>query len=207
MEPGTYPARIVQIASLGVQPQRPFKGEDKPPKLELLITYEMSDEFMKDEDGNDIEDKPRWVSEIFPFNNLEVDLAKSTKRYLALDPKQLHAGDWDKLIGTPCMVTIVINEGKGKNAGKFYEQVSGVSAMREKEAKKAPDLVNPPVVFDFYNPDPEAYSLLAKWVHKKLSEAVDFGGSAVEALAEGQPVKDKPKGRPSDDVDEDEIPW
>lgn len=60
LEPGVYPARLVQLIDLGVQPQRPFQGKDKPPAQEIMITYEFTDEFLKDEDGNEIEDKPRW---------------------------------------------------------------------------------------------------------------------------------------------------
>ena len=67
IEPGSYPARLVQVIDLGLQPQE-YLGEEKAPKIEITTTYELSDEFMKDEEGNDIEDKPRWVSETFPLN-------------------------------------------------------------------------------------------------------------------------------------------
>ena len=77
LEPGTYPVRVVQIIDLGVQPQRPFKGEQKPPVHQIQLTYEFVDEFLKDEDGNELEDKPRWLSESFPLYNLSSDRAKS----------------------------------------------------------------------------------------------------------------------------------
>lgn len=182
IDPGTYPARVVTIATLGIQPQRPFKGEDKAPILELMVTYELLDEFMKDEDGNDILDKPRWITETFPFHNLEADRAKSTKRYFALDPASNAGGDWSQLIETPCMVTVVVEEGKGKNAGKFYENVSTVSSMRPKEAAKAGPLVNNPVVFDFYEPDEGALKSLPNWIKKKMAGAVDYEGSDVSKM-------------------------
>ena len=56
LEPGPYPARLVQIIDLGLQPQRPYKGVEKPPAHELMVTYELSDAFMIDKDGNDLED-------------------------------------------------------------------------------------------------------------------------------------------------------
>lgn len=211
VDAGTYPARTVLIATLGTQPQRPYQGEEKPPKLELMVTYELLDEFMKDEDGEDLKDKPRWISETFPFNNLDADKAKSTKRYFALDPKGEADGNWDQLINVPCMVTVVVVEGKAKNAGKFYENISGVSAMRPKEAAKAGPLVNPPVVFDFYHPDRAAYDALPNWIKKKMTEAVDYEGSTVASF--GGPDKEDnktPKGRENKKPDvetEDEIPW
>lgn len=224
LDAGSYPARLVQVLSLGVQPQRPFKGEEKAPKLELMLTYEFLDEFLKDEDGEDIEDKPRWLSETLPFNNLDADLAKSTKRYYALDANAEHGGDWAALVGTPCVVTIVQNEGTGKNAGSVFENIAAVSAMRPKEAAKAPELVNPPKVFDFYDPDMEIFLSLPQWLQDKMKGAVDFGGSALEKAIKAGPVKDEstpaakkpakkaakkaePEDEPEEEAIDDEIPW
>ena len=98
IEAGTYPARVAQVIDMGLQPQRPYQGQEKPPVQEILITYELLDEFCLDEKGEEIEDKPRWVSETIPFHNLEVDLAKSTKRYKALDPEMEFDGDFTQLV-------------------------------------------------------------------------------------------------------------
>ena len=144
IEPGTCPARLVQIIDLGLQAQRAFQGKEKPPANEIMLTYELVDEFMKDEEGNDIEDKPRWISETLPFFGLFADKAKSTKRYFALDPNNDHDGDFAKLIGIPCNVTVVNNS----VGDKTYDNVAAVTTMRERDAAKCPDLVNPPKVFD-----------------------------------------------------------
>lgn len=214
MDSGTYPARLVQLITLGVQKQRPYLGEEKPPKLEIMLTYEFLDEFLKDEEGEDDPEKPRWLSETIPFNNLEAEKAKSTKRYYALDPSETHGGDWVALIGTPCMVTIVQAQGKGKNAGNMYENVASVASMRPKEAAKAPELVNPPKVFDFYSPDMEVYAKLPKWIQEKMREALDFEGSALEEALENVDVGEAPKEekepkakRPVDSADDDEVSW
>lgn len=112
LEAGAYWARVVQIIGLGLQKQRPFKGEEKDPKMELMITYELADEFMLDDDGNELEDKPRWISETITLNSLEVDLAKSTKRYYALDPQVEHDGDFVKLIGSPCNIVLTHSQAR-----------------------------------------------------------------------------------------------
>jgi hypothetical protein len=197
LEPGTYPARLVQIISLGIQKQNPYQGQEKPPVLEFMLTYEMLDEFLKDEDGEDITDKPRWLSETMALHNLAADKAKSTKRYYALDPNDEHDGDWGELLATPCMVTVVNVEGKGKNAGRVYENISNVSAMRPKEAAKAPALVNPTKLFDFYNPDLEVFKSLPEWLQNKMKEAVDFEGGALDiALSGAEEPEEKPKVKP-----------
>ena len=59
LEPGTYPVRLVGIVDLGTQNQPDYKGEKKAPAHTIALTYKFVDEFMKDENGDDIEDKPR----------------------------------------------------------------------------------------------------------------------------------------------------
>jgi hypothetical protein len=190
LDPGTYPARVVQIVSLGLQPQRPFKGEEKPPKHELYIAYEFLDEFLKDDDGNDIEDKPRWLSETLTMNGLDSDLAKSTKRYLALDPEIKYKGDWSKLTGSPCMATVTQAKSKSDES-KIYNNISSVQTMRAKEASKAVGLKNEPKVFDLEEPDMEVFNSFPKWLQDKIKDNLEFGGSILEKLLENEEGTEK----------------
>ena len=194
LDAGSYPARLVQIVGLGVQPSRPYKGEEKPPRLTVRLTYEMLDEFMKDEEGNDLEDKPRWLSEELPFMSLKADLAKSTKRYFALDPEDTADGDWSKLVGAPCVVTIVQEADKRPGVDRIYEKVANVSSMRPKEAAKAPELKNPPLVWDFYDPDVEVFKSFPDWIQEKIKGAVDYPGSALEKALGGASTPKVDKG-------------
>lgn len=211
LEIGTYPARVVQIISLGLQKQNPYKGEPKDPKDELYVTYELLDEFLKDEEGNDIEDKPRWLSETFTMNSLDSDLAKSTKRYTALDPDLSHDGNWAELLGAACMITVVQNEGKGKNAGTIYNNIASVQSMRSKEAAKAPDLVNEGKVFDIDEPDMEVFFSLPNFLQDKMKDNLNFGGSALEEAIENfqegdssAKKKKEPEKKDSDNEEKDE---
>lgn len=197
IEPGTYPARLVQVISLGLQEQRPYQGQEKPPQYELYLTYELLDEFMKSEDGEDDEAKPRWISETISLHNLAADKAKSTKRYYALDPTEEYEGDWSQLVETPCMVTVVVNEGKGKNAGKKFNNISAVSAMRPKEAAKAKPLVNKPVVFDIDDPDLAVYNAFPDWLKKKFQDGLEFKQSPLYEMIQDNPSE-------SDDSDDDD---
>ena len=58
-----YPARVVQVLDLGLQDGGEWKGKKKPPVNKIMVTYELVDCFCLDEEGNEIEDKPRWISE------------------------------------------------------------------------------------------------------------------------------------------------
>lgn len=212
LDPGTYPARVVQVISLGLQKQQPYKGDEKPPKQEIYVTYEMLDEFLKDEDGEDIEDKPRWLSERFTMNSLDSDMAKSTKRYLALDPTMAFEGDWAQLIGAPCMVTVVVNQSK-KDKDVVYNNIASVQTMRPKEAAKAADLRNPGKVFDIDEPDLETFLALPKWLQEAIQSNLEYDGSELEAAlnahtkgeAKVEKKAEQKKDRALADVD-DEIP-
>jgi hypothetical protein len=183
METGTYPARLIGVSLVGLHAQS-YQGEVKEPKNNIALTYEFLDEFLKDEEGNDLEDKPRFLTESMPFHNLSNNRAKSTERYNAIDPTIVADGDWSALLNTPLMVQVVQNAGKGKNAGRIFNNVSGVSTMRPKEAAKAGPLVNPQFLFDFYNATEEDWNKLPGAVKGIVRRALDFPGSEIEKWAE-----------------------
>ena len=191
MDTGTYPARIAGVSIVGKHAST-YMGEVKEPKINLAITYEFLDEFLKDENGDDIADKPRILTENMAFHNLSNQRAKSTERYLAVDPKSEFGGDWSKLLTTPIMVSVVQNPGKGKNAGKVFNNVDSIAPMRPKEASKAPPLVNEAFLFDFYNPTKESWERAPGAVKGICRRAVDFAGSEMEEWDSGAPQNDKP---------------
>lgn len=197
LDPGTYPARTVSIIDMGVQSQE-YNGEKKPPKNELMVTYELLDEFMLDEDGNEIDDKPRWLSETFPLNSLGADLAKSTKRYYALDSEGEHGGDWSELLNIPCMITVTQKTVKDRT----YNNIGGVSAMRGKDAKKAAELVNPTRLFTLDSPDKDVFDAMPDWIKDKIKSSLEFDGGFLG----DEPKKSKEPEEDSDE-EEDEVTW
>jgi hypothetical protein len=192
IEPGVYPGRLVQLIDMGLQPQKAYQGKEKPPVQELMLTYELVDEFMKDEEGNDVEDKPRWVSETFPLHNLKADLAKSTKRYLAFDPNEQFEGDWSLCVDMPINITMVQN----KVGDKVYDNVANIGAMRPKDAAACPPLQNGSKVFDLDNPDMEVFNSLPEWIRTKIMGNLNYAGSPLEALIAKAPKDDKKEDKP-----------
>ena len=185
IDPGSYPARVVSVIDLGVQPQRPWQGQVKPPAHMIRVTYELTDVFMVDKDGKEVEDKPRWLAEDFKLFNLSADLAVSTKRYNAIDPKGEAGGDWSKVLGNGVMLTVVNNPGKGANAGKIYDNIGGVSLMRQRDLDKLPELVNTPYFFDLTDPDPEVWKKIPQWLQEQIKGNIHYEGSALQDLVEG----------------------
>ena len=207
IEPGTLPGRLVQVLDLGLQPQE-YQGETKPPAREISTTYELVDEFMKDEDGNDIPDKPRWISESFVLHNLAADRAKSTARYYALDPKETFEGDWEKLLGTPVNVTVIQKKDK---KGVVHNNIGSTSAVRARDVASFPKLVNEPRFLDLDNPSNENMQMftdLPKWIKEKIMKGLEWKGSDFAiALEDFKPVKkdkDVKKEVVEDDDDDDD---
>jgi hypothetical protein len=177
LDEGAYPARLVWVIDLGLQPQDAFKGEPKPPAYALQTVYESSDEYMPNEDGEPDETKPRWFWDDFPLYPLKSDLAKSTKRYYALDPNEQAGGDWAQLIGNP--VNIALTKSKGKD-GNDYNNVGGTSSVRPKDAAKLPKLINEPKVFDLSDPDIDVFLSLPAKLQEKIKSNLNFEGSLLQ---------------------------
>jgi len=207
MEAGTYSCRVVQMVDQGLQAQRPYKGEEKPPAYSMSLTYEFVDEFCKDKDGNDDETKPRWLSEEMPLYSLDADLAKSTKRYKAIDPQEVHDGDFSMLAGMGCMVTITCKPNKD---GENRNYISSVSAMRAKDLAKIPELVNDAKVFLLDEPDLEVLGSFPDWLQEKIKTNLEFSGSVLEKVlaggaapkAEGTDVKSEAEAKSDDSSDD-----
>ncbi len=184
LEAGNYPARIAQVIDLGLQAQRPYEGKAKRPANEIMVTYELGTEFMKDEDGNDRTDKPRWVSERFCLFGLHSERAKSTIRYTALDPSGEKGGDWAQMVGQGCLVAVVNN--KSKSNGRTYNNVGGVTGPMK--GLDIAELVNESKTFSLDKPDLEVFGALPDWIQKVITENLEFNGSALQKALGVEPA-------------------
>lgn len=212
IEADVYPSYLVQLIDLGLQPQKPYQGKEKAPVQEIMLTYELSDVLMVNEDGKEQEDKPRWVSETLPFYGLFADKAKSTKRYLAFDPTEEFGGDFSKAVGMPCNVTIVVNESNGKT----YANIGNVAPISAKKAAQMPEIKNPTKVFDLDAPDMDTFNALPEWIREKIKGNLNYQGSPLQAaLEKGGEAKAKPKAedkpkakaKPAVEDEEDDNPY
>lgn len=190
LEAGNYPARLVQLLDLGLQARKPWKGKDKPPVNQIWVTYELPTEFMLDEDGEELLDKPRWVSERMNLFSLSQDNATSTKRITALDPKNDLEGDWAKAIGFPCTLTVVQDkDGKYANVGGVSPPMKGLTIG---------ELVNDPVLFDLDEPDVEVFNGLPDFLQEIIVANLNYVGSPLQvALGKDAPKQKKVVTKPS----------
>lgn len=204
-----YPARVVQVIDLGLQNGGEWKGEKKPPVNKLHLTYELVDAFMLDKDGNEVEDKPRWISEDLNIYGPQSDKAKCNQRYKAIDPDESFDYNWAELVNSPCMVMTAHKESKGKT----YCNVGTVTPyIVSKRNPELPELKNKPKVFDLSEPDMEIFEALPDWLKDKIKGNLEFKGSPLDLLLNGE-KKDEPtkQDKPEKDVDDSEAgsdePW
>jgi len=196
LEVAGYPGRLVQVIDLGLQTQRPYKGEEKAPVNEIMTTYELVTEFCKDDDGNDQLDRPRWISETFSFHHIGADLAKSTKRAKILDPALVHGGDWAAMLDTPTTINVVHNPNQ-KKPGEVYVNIGSISAPMK--GFEVPPLVNPSKFFDLDEPDLEVFKGLPQWIQDKIKGNLNFEGSVLQAALEGKEAPPADEGEGEDD--------
>lgn len=212
---GNYFCRIAQVISLGLHHKEVWDGAagkfvvdmEKAPVQMLMVTYEFVTEFMKDEQGNDVEDKPRWFSETFPLYPLRSDLAISTKRYKAIDPKEEKKGDWAQLGAYPCTVTIAHKANGKAKIGNVTPPMKGMAV---------PDLKNPVKIFDLSDPDMEVFRSLPEWIQEKIKSNLEYEGSLLQKRLTGgvvEPVDEVVEEGVGEDMpdvveeDSDENPW
>ena len=193
---GTHLAVCYRVIDLGTQ-QVDWQGETKQ-QHKLMLSWELPDEKM--EDG-----RPFSISQRYTFSSHEKarfrqDLeawrgAKFTEADLAGPPNGFHVR---KLLGVPCLLTVVHNVKQGKT----YANISAVTKIMK--GMVAPPLVNERVYFSL---EPAEYS---QETFDKLSSGLR---AVIEKAPEYQEIK-RPRGEPvgeapparRDDLD-DEVPF
>lgn len=188
-----YPCRVAQIIDMGRQVRETWDGvqkkympdHTKAPANMLRITYEFTTEYMKDENGVELEDKPRWLSEEFAILPLSSDLATSTKRMLAFDPGlDKLGGDWSQVLTLPCSVSVAHTGGGRAKVGNVAKPMKGMVVA---------DLKNEPKVFTLDAPDIDVFRSFPEWIQDRIKANLDFEGSALQKALAGQPVGEPKK--------------
>ena len=166
MEEGDYEARLVYIADLGLQ-EREYKGESKPPMQQIALGMELIGHTVEIED----EMRPRlmWTK---PFN-IATELSEKgneIKYYSVFDPKAQpgDVADWDKVLGEPCMVTVV----KVERKGEFYDNIGKLTPIPAKYRKDVGDATITPAVGDCEDPDNPVNKALFGLVKYKMDRRI-----------------------------------
>lgn len=183
---GTHLAICNMVVDLGKQPIE-YQGQQST-KHQVYLRWELPHERMdwKDKDGTE-RNGPRVIGKTYTLSlsekaNLRKDLEAWRGR--AFTAEELKGFDISKLLGVPCMVTVVHSE-KG---GKTYANVSGVTGVPKGMAK--PDGCECGIlIYDDDNLD--QYDALPEWLQKKVDAQVKSQPKS-PVLADGELDDDIP---------------
>lgn len=106
------------------------------------------------------------------------------------------AAGWEEVIGKSCMLDIDVYQNQKK---EDRNKILNVTAPMRGYVIDEPDC--DVYIFDFENPDKDVWEKLSEFRQEQIKQAVNFEGSAVEAMLSGAPA---PKQAEPDD---DDIPF
>lgn len=178
-EAGARKAYLNRYIKAGTHTVSGYEGAPDKDVPQIILGWELTEDFTDEEPP-----RPMWIKPfgIGAINDYDTDKAKKTQWFSSMfweyDPE---AKDAEKYLGRPCRVMVKHNPGKGKFDGITFANLAGV---RDFEGE-LPPISQPPVFFDFYNPDKGALDNLFPWEVEFLQEAVDYPGSKLEAMIDG----------------------
>jgi hypothetical protein len=154
---------------------------------------------LETEDGDPVENQegeafPKTLNQRMKF--VGGDMSKLTKLLKSVDPtgeKTKNHINATGIIGSLCQVD-VIKKDKPNSPGELTNYVGSVSGKPNIPGWEPSPIRSELVFFDFYNPDYESFLKLPKWVQNVCKKALDFPGSALEALLAENEVKAEAEG-------------
>lgn len=127
---GDHDGRLVMVADLGLQ-KKEFKGEFKGNIQQIALGVEVVGETIE-VDGNTV---PRllWTKPFYIYDSL-TEKGAELKYYKVFDSsaKEGQVPDWESQLGKPCNIVVIHKQGKGDNAGKFFDNVEALTPIPEK---------------------------------------------------------------------------
>lgn len=176
---GTHIARCVRIIDLGMQPG----GKEFPePKKTVMFTFEIAAE-MRIVNG---EERPTLISRRFTASLHEKATLRKfleTWRGRKFTKEELAGFELRKVLGQPCMLTIVHSD------DKKYANIAAAAAMPR--GSIAPPQMEASIYYEIEQGRDATYHLLSE----KLQSSIDVGAGRVAAPSESKREEPAPTGR------------
>ncbi len=190
---GTHIARCFRFVDLGTHASE-YNGEKKI-RREVLLSWELSDEFM--DDGRPFTVNKRYTWSMHEKSTLRKHLESWRKKPFAdSDFEGPTAFDTKNVVGKPCTITIVQTV---KPDGKVGSKVEAVGPMIK--GAEARDLVNAPAYLALTHDrwDGDAYAELGEYFKGLIAESPEY--------KELMQILKQPNDPPARGVLDDDIPF
>lgn len=190
VEAGTHLARCVRMVHIGTVMES-YGNEPAKPKNKVFLTWEFPTMLIE---GGEYDGKPRVISKEYTLSlHPKTTLCKHLVawRGKSFSPKEAEAFDITKLLGIPCMITVVHNE----VGDKVYANIGSISGLPK--GLEAPAQVLETIAVNATNID-EHEDSIPSYIVEKLKTSTEF-----QALAQ------TPKAEPvtTTEEEEEELPF
>lgn len=159
---GTHVGRCYMVIDLGTQ-KTVWQGQEKKQR-KVLLGFELPDEKMAD-------GRPFAVSAQYTLSLSEKARLRATLeawRGQQFTEEETGGFDISKLLGVPCMLTVVHN----KSGEKTYANIAGI--VKIPKSMVCPDQVNKSVTFSLDEYSEHALSSLPEWIQKKIIQSDEY---------------------------------
>jgi len=170
VNPGTYAARCYSMIEIGTI-ETEYLGEKKK-RHEVMLTWELptEQEVFHEEKG----EEPFVVSKTYGLSmheksNLRRDL--ESWRGLGFTEQEATKFDVTKLLGVPCMISIIHKPGR-VDPSKTYVEITSISRMPK--GLECPAQINPTRMLSFENWNQELYESLSDFLKEKIASSDEY---------------------------------
>lgn len=177
---GQHTAILNRYIKAGIHKVEGYQGAPDKDIDQVILNWELTDDFIDDE-----KTQPFWIRTfgVGAINDYDTEKSKKTDLFSSMfEDYNYENRNAETYLGRACILTVVHNEGKGKNQGKVFANFKGVSMY--------PDILppldytpsQPVVLFDFYKPTKEAWEMLKPFEQEYIKGAINYPNSKLAAM-------------------------
>lgn len=179
-EAGTYAARCFSMVVLGTHTEE-YLGVKKQ-LTKVRISWELPTELKVFKEGE--KEKPQVIAKEFTLSMHEKSNLRKTLeswRGKGFTDAEAESFDITKLLGKPCMISIIHQTSK---QGKNYAAVSGVTSVPK--GMVVPDQINPMFELSFDSFDKAKFEALPDFIKEKIKTSLEYKNLIQPEVAEMQ---------------------
>jgi hypothetical protein len=197
--PGNHVARCVWAIDFGTQHSARYDKDTK--KLALFWELPNEKHTFKEEDGpQPFMVRREFTASLSKKSNLRAFLESWRGR--AFTKEELEGFELSKLVGQPCMVNVIHEEGEDRT----YANIASVSQLMK--GYNAPPQITPPVFYEIEQGKNDTYLSLPEWIREKIAACNEWNAPVKAQPAGGAlPTSDELGNPAPEDEGDSEVPF
>lgn len=203
LEADQYPGRLISIIELGTFDNTWRDAKPGAKFFKVMLTFEISEMMEPNDDGEVL---PYVLSQEYTMSfNEKANLAKMITEWGKKDWTEEERRDYDmsKLLDKPALVNVLLNEGKGQHAGRFFNNLGAITPLPKLMNAALIERVNPLVHFKIKDIGTDKFNTLYQWIRNKIMNSYEYKEfEKGETKQEPQKAQEQPSFQ-----DDEEIPF